>query len=173
MSRARLPSVMPARELSPRTWPPATPMRADSTGTPETPSASSTERRMELTVESRLTMAPLRSPFDSAAPSARNFTCSSASSAMSTHVLVLPMSSHTRYLSFFDKRRSCRSLLLFLHGDVLATTARIRVEDYLSSVLQIHGLDATGVGLPLRKIFHQHAVFPGELARTQVQGDGL
>src|SRR6266705_1547441 len=69
---------------------------------PETPSASSTARRMELTVESRLTMEPLRKPFDSAAPSARNFTCSSASSAMRTQVLVLPMSRPTRYLYFFD-----------------------------------------------------------------------
>src|SRR5947209_20063461 len=72
---------------------------------PETPSASSTARRMELTVESRLTMEPLRSPSDSAPPSATNFTCSSASSAIRTQVLVLPMSRPTRYLSFFDNRR--------------------------------------------------------------------
>src|SRR5215475_14246914 len=173
MSRARLPSVTPAREFSPRTWLPATPMRADSTGTPETPSASSTERRIELTVESRLTMAPLRSPFDSAAPSARNFTRSSASSAMSTHVLVLPMSSPTRYLSFFDKRRSCRFLPSFLYRHMLAASAGIRIQNYLASVLQIHGLHATGIRLPLRKIFDQHAIFPGELAGTQVQRDGL
>jgi len=41
--------------------------------------------RIELTVESRLTdQAFGRSPFDSAAPKARNFTCSSSISAMST-----------------------------------------------------------------------------------------
>src|SRR5262249_3010527 len=167
MSRARLPSVTPAREFSPRTWPPATPIRADSTGTPETPSASSTERRMELTVESRLTMAPLRSPFDSAPPSARNFTCSSASSAMSTHVLVLPLSTPTRYLSFFDKRRSCLNLLPPQRGAFTAS-ARIRIQDHLARVLQIDRLHTTGIGLPLREILDQHAVLPGELSGTKV-----
>src|SRR5499433_2055000 len=148
MSRARLPNVTPAREFKPRTCEPATPINADSTGTPETPSASSAERRMELTVESRLTMAPLRRPLDSAAPSARNLVCSSSSSAISTHVLVLPMSSPTRYLSFFDKRRSCRLLLSFLYRHVLAASAGIRIQDHLASVLQIHGLHATGIRLP-------------------------
>src|SRR5215470_16223317 len=103
-------------------------MSADSTGTPETPSASSTERRIELTVESRLTIAPLRRPLDSAAPSARNLTSSSAG---------------------------------------------IRIQNHLASVLQVNGLHATCVRLPLREIFDQHAIFPGELARTEMQSNSL
>src|SRR5215467_1288164 len=103
MSRGRLPSVMPPRLLAPRTWLPATPMSASSTGTFATPSASSTARRIELTVASRFTIKPLRKPLDSAAPSARNFTRSPSISAIRTDVLVLPMSSPTRYLSFFTE----------------------------------------------------------------------
>src|SRR6266436_4007426 len=93
----------PPRLLTPRTWPPATPISASSTGTLATPSASSTARRMELTVASRLTMRPLRNPLDSAAPRARNFTRSPSISAIKTQVFVLPMSSPIRYLSFFAK----------------------------------------------------------------------
>lgn len=85
--------LTPPRLLTPRTWPPATPITADSTGTLATPSASSTARRIELTVESRLTIRPLRRPLDSAAPSARNLTCSPSTSAINAHVFVLPTSS--------------------------------------------------------------------------------
>ena len=73
VARAR-PKVMPPRLFTPRTWPPATPTSADSTGTPTIVSASSTARRIELTARSRFTICPLRQPFDSAAPSAANFT---------------------------------------------------------------------------------------------------
>ncbi len=71
---AATPTVMPPRLFTPRTCTPATPISADSTGTPTIVSASSTARRIELTARSRLTIWPLRQPFDSAAPSAANFT---------------------------------------------------------------------------------------------------
>ena len=72
ISRGRAARTMPPRLLTPRMWLPATPTMADSTGTPATPSASSSARRMELTAASRLTISPLRVPLDSAAPMARN-----------------------------------------------------------------------------------------------------
>ena len=74
VARASAPSVMPPRLFTPRTWLPATPVTADSTGTPASVSASSTARRIEADRESRLTIWPLRQPFDSAAPMAANFT---------------------------------------------------------------------------------------------------
>ena len=72
MSRGRAPSEIPPRLFTPRTWLPAMPTTADSTGTLATPSASSSARRMELTAASRLTIKPLRDPLDSAAPIPRN-----------------------------------------------------------------------------------------------------
>ncbi len=78
-SRGFAPSVIPPRLFTPRTWLPATPIIADSTGTPTIVSASSTARRIELTARSRFTIWPLRQPFDSAAPSAANFTPPSSS----------------------------------------------------------------------------------------------
>src|ERR1700724_3923461 len=110
---------------------------------------------MELTVESRLTIRPLRRPFDSAAPSARNFTCSSSISAMSADVFTLPMSSPTRYLSFFAKTAPGLPLSRFRSRGA----AGIRVQHHLLRVLQIDGVDAAVAGLPLRKIFDDHAVF--------------
>src|SRR5277367_2752249 len=95
---------MPPRLLTPRTWTPATPTRADSMGTPTMVSASSTARRMELTARSRFTIWPLRQPFDPAAPKAAKRTPPSSSiSATSAQVLALPMSSATMCRSFFVK----------------------------------------------------------------------
>src|SRR6266481_2370779 len=171
MSRGRCPRVMPPRLFTPRTWPPATPIRASSTGTLATLSASSTARRMELTVESRLTIRPLRSPLDSAAPSARNLTSSPSTSASSTHVFVLPMSSPTKYLSFFAKPPLLGMKLFFsCRGHA---RAGIGIHDYLPRILQIDGLHMAGIRLPLRKIVDQHFEFAGELARAEVNRHGL
>src|SRR5689334_2550145 len=127
-------------------------MSASSTGILATPSASSTARRMELTVESRLTMSPLRKPLDSAAPRDRNFTISPSISAMRMEVFVLPMSSPTRYLSFFanpplQERNlfgSCRH----------RARAGVGIHHHLARVLQINGLHPPRMCLPLRKIVH-------------------
>src|SRR5713101_739253 len=169
MSGGRRPTLTPPRLFTPRTWPPATPITADSTGTLATPSASSTARRMELTVESRLTIKPLRSPFDSAAPSARNLTCSSSTSAIKAHVFMLPISSPTKYLSFFAKRAPGLLLSRLRRGGA----ARIRVQHHLLRVLQIDGVDAAIAGLPLREILDDHTVFAGELAGAEVNSDCL
>src|SRR6476660_9327468 len=170
MSRGRCPRVTPPRLLTPRTWLPATPISADSTGTLATPSASSTARRMELTVESRLTINPLRRPFDSAAPNARNFTWSSLISAISTEVLVLPMSSPTRYLSFFAKRAPAPELFHFRDS---CSGAGVRVQDHLPRILQIDRAHAAIAGLPLREIVHHHAVLASEVARAELDADCL
>src|SRR5262249_9214051 len=145
-------------------------IRADSTGTFATPSASSTARRIELTVESRLTIRPLRSPFDSAAPNARNLTCSSSISAINTDVLVLPISNPTRYLSFFAKpapgpelsrlRDSCRG-------------AGVRVQDHLTRILKIDRAHTAVAGLPLREVVYNHPVLAGEVVLAELDGDGL
>src|SRR5271155_111396 len=174
ISRARFPSVMPPRLLTPRTWLPATPIKADSTGTFATLSASSTARRIELTVESRLTIKPLRNPLDSAAPSARNFICCSSISAINTHVFVLPISSPTRYLSFLATPLppTFTAVISFCSRPGTAC-AGVRIDHHLARVLQIHRAHAPGVGLPLRKIFHQHAVFTGELSAAEMHGDRL
>src|SRR4029077_13122875 len=161
--------LTPPRLFTPRTWLPATPITADSTGTLATPSASSTARRMELTVESRLTIKPLRSPFDSAAPRARKRTCSSSTSAIKAHVFILPMSSPTKYLSFFAKRAPGPLLSRFRRGGA----ARIRVQHHLLRVLQIDGVDAAIAGLPLREIFDDHAVFAGEVAGSEMNRERL
>src|SRR6202041_577212 len=116
MSRGRLPTVIPPRLFPPRTCVPATPISADSTGTPTMVSASSTARRIELTARSRFTICPLRQPFDSAAPRAANVTLpSSPSSPINAQVFVLPMSSPTICRSFFVKSAPynfVRSILL-------------------------------------------------------------
>src|ERR1700730_12511238 len=125
-------------------------MTADSTGTLATLSASSTARRMELTVESRFTISPLRKPLDSAAPSARNFTCSSSISAISAHVFVLPISSPTTYLSFLPKSTLLPELPGFRDRHA---RAGVGVLDHLPRILQIDGLHVSRIGLPLRKIF--------------------
>src|SRR5437016_8852866 len=171
MSRACCPRVMPPQLFTPRTWPPATPISASSTGTFATLSASSTARRMELTVESRLTIRPLRSPLDSAAPSARNLTSSPSTSASSTHVFVLPMSSPTRYLSFFAKP-PLLGMKLFCSCRGCARTG-IGIHYHLPRILQIDGLHMSGIRLPLRKIVDQHFEFAGELARAEVNRHGL
>src|SRR2546423_1139551 len=142
-------------------------MTADSTGTLATPSASSTARRIELTVESRFTIKPLRSPLDSAAPRAKNFTSSSSISAISAHVFMLPMSSPTTYLSFFAK--CAPDLFQLCHGGC----ARVWIQHDLSSVLQINRLHAAIGGLPLRKIFDHHAKFPGEIALPEMNSHRL
>src|SRR5216684_706997 len=169
MSRGRWPTLTPPRLFTPRTWLPATPITADSTGTLATPSASSTARRMELTVESRFTIRPLRSPFDSAAPSARNLTCSSSTSAIRAHVFMLPISSPIKYLSFFVKLAP-GPLLSLLRG---RGAARIRVQHHLLRILQIDGVDAAIAGLPLREIFDDHTVLAGEVAGAEVNSDCL
>src|SRR5260370_25370056 len=166
MSRARFPSEMPPRLLTPRTWLPATPITADSTGTLATPSASSTARRMELTVESRLTINPLRSPFDSAAPSARKRNCSFSISASNAHVFVLPISSPTRYLSFFAKSLSC-FLFCPCHR-----CAGVGVHHHLPRIPKIDRVHGTGICLPLREVLHQCPVLAGEIALAKMHGDG-
>src|SRR5258708_7655419 len=171
MSRGRCPRVMLPRLFTPRTWPPATPTSASSTGTLATLSASSTARRMELTVESRLTIKPLRSPLDSAAPRARNLTSSPSTSARSTQVFVLPMSSPTRYLSFFAKP-PLLGMKLFCSCRGCARTG-IGIHYHLPRILQIDGLHMAGIRLPLRKIVDQHFEFAGELARAEVNRHGL
>src|SRR5436305_2566805 len=167
ISRGRWPMLTPPRLFTPRTCAPATPITAASTGTLATPSASSTARRIELTVESRLTINPLRRPFDSAAPRARNLTCSSSISAMSTEVLTLPISSPTTYLSFFVK--TAPALPRFRRGG----GAGIRVEHHLLRILQIDGVNTTVGGLPLRKIFYHHAVFAGEIRSAEMDCERL
>src|SRR6202158_4518061 len=170
MSRGRCPRVMPPQLFTPRTWPPATPISASSTGTFATPSASSTARRMELTVESRLTMSPLRRPLDSAAPSARKRTWSSSISAISTHVLVLPMSSPIRYLSLFAKPAPALNLSRFCRR---GGAAGFRIQDHLARILQIDGAHAAVAGLPLREILDHHPVFGGEVALPELNGHCL
>src|ERR1700676_369576 len=170
MSRERCPRVTPPRLFTPRTWLPATPITADSTGTLATPSASSTARRMELTVESRLTINPLRSPLDSAAPKARNRTCSSTISAISTQVLVLPMSSPIRYLSFFAK--PAPAVRLF-HFRCRGGGAGVRIQNHLPRILQVDGAYASVAGLPLREILDDHAVFGGKIALAKLHGHRL
>src|SRR5262245_41848396 len=64
-------------------------------------------------------------------------------------------------------------LLSLLNRQVLAASAGIRIQNHLASVLQVNGLHATCVRLPLREIFDQHAIFPGELARTEMQSNSL
>src|ERR1700675_3297289 len=164
-SRARFPSEMPPRLLTPRTWLPATPITADSTGTLATPSASSTARRMELTVESRLTISPLRSPFDSAAPSARKRTCSFSTSASNTHVFVLPISSPTRYLSFFAKALSC-FLFCSCHR-----CAGVGVHHHLPRIPEINRVHGPCIRLPLREILNQRPVLAGEITLTKMNRD--
>src|SRR5712664_2847965 len=169
ISRGRCPMLTPPRLFTPRTCAPATPITAASTGTLATPSASSTARRIELTVESRFTIRPLRRPFDSAAPKARNLTCSSSISAISAHVFMLPMSSPIRYLSFFATLAPDPLLSRFRNG----SAGRVRVEHHLLRVLQIDGVDAAVGGLPLRKMFDHHAVLAGEIARAEMNGQRL
>src|SRR5271154_1431395 len=174
ISRARLPSVTPPRLFTPFTWLPATPIKADSTGTFATLSASSTARRIELTVESRFTIRPLRRPLDSAAPSARNFICCSSISAINTHVFVLPISSPTRYLSFLATPLPPTFTAVISFCSRYGTAcAGVRIDNHLARVLQIHRAHAPGIGLPLRKIFHQHAVFTGKLSAAEMHGDCL
>src|SRR4051794_8379078 len=170
MSRGRCPSVTPPRLFTPRTWPPATPISADSTGTLATPSDSSAARRIELTVESRLTIRPLRSPLDSAAPSARNFTCSSSISAISTDVLVLPMSSPTKNLSFFAKLAPAPELS---RSRDRSCGAAIGVQNHLPRILQIDGAHPAIAGLPLREVVHHHAVFAGKIVLAELDADRL
>src|SRR6266849_5285037 len=165
MSRGRWPMLTPPRLFTPRTWLPATPITADSTGTLATPSASSTARRMELTVESRLTIKPLRRPFDSAAPSARKRTCSFSISASSTHVFVLPISSPTRYLSFFAKSLSC-FLFCSCHR-----CAGVGVHHHLPRIPEINRVHWPCICLPLREVFHQGPVLAGEIALAKMHGD--
>src|SRR5215471_15321142 len=164
MSRGRGPSEIPPRLLTPRTCPPATPITADSTGTFATPSASSTARRIELTVESRLTISPLRNPFDSAAPSARKRTCSPSISASRAHVFVLPISNPTRYLSFFAKTLSC---LLF---SPCHRCAGVGVHHHLPGISKINRVHGSGARLPLREVLHQRAVLAGEVALPKMHG---
>src|SRR5215467_1686342 len=146
-------------------------MRASSTGMLATLSASSTARRMELTVESRLTMRPLRKPLDSAAPRDRNFTVSPSSSAMRMEVFVLPMSSPTRYLSFFANPPLQGRNLFCSCG--FRARARFGIHDHLPRVLQINRLHAPRVGLPLRKIVDEHFELAGKIAGSEMDGDGL
>src|SRR5215471_5575944 len=146
-------------------------MSASSTGTLATPSASSAARRMELTVESRLTMSPLRKPLDSAAPRDRNFTISPSISAMRMEVFVLPMSSPTRYLSFFAKSAAPHSNLLCSCGH--RARAGVGIHDHLPRVLQVNGLHPAGMCLPLRKVVHQHFELAGKIARAEMDCDGL
>src|SRR5712692_4334270 len=124
---------------------------------------------MELTVESRFTMRPFRSPFDSAAPSARNLTCSSSTSAIRAHVFMLPISSPIKYLSFFVKLAPGPLLSLLRGGGA----ARIRVQHHLLRILQIDGVDAAIAGLPLRKIFNDHAIFAGEIGSAKMNRECL
>src|SRR5882724_172970 len=65
------------------------------------------------------------------------------------------------------------SLLFLLHRHVLTAAARIRIQDHLARILQIHGLYAASIGLPLRKIVDQHSVFSSELVSTEVNRNRL
>src|ERR1700738_2925718 len=121
-------------------------------------------RRMELTVESRFTINPLRNPLDSAAPRARNFTCSPAISAISAHVLVLPTSSPTRYLSFFAKPRSCFLYLSRFRGG----NHVVGVQHNLPRILQIQRLNMSVLGLPLRKIIQHILILAGEIVLSKM-----
>src|SRR6266566_3110557 len=51
--------------------------------------------------------------------------------------------------------------------------AGVGVHDHLPRILQIDGLHAAGIRLPLREIIDQHFVLAGELARAEVDRDGL
>src|SRR5215467_7023325 len=155
-------------------------MSASSTGTLATPSASSTARRMELTVESRFTIRPLRKPFDSAAPSARNFKDSPSISAIRIEVLVLPISSPTRYLSFFANPPPpdlfcsccCRSRAGICSRS-RCTRAGIGIHDHLPGVLQINRLHAPCMSLPLREIVDEHFELGGKIARSEMNRNCL
>src|SRR5579863_5840296 len=184
MSRGRAPSVIPPRLFTPRTCPPATPIMADSTGTPTIVSASSMARRMELTARSRLTIWPLRQPLDSAAPRAANFTLPSSSiSPISAQVLVLPMSSATMCRSFFVKSaprdsnalspRFFRRLragqswqALLRHGGGILIDHRLTVEP------QVHRLDWPRLGAPLADILDKRLILSGEVGIAKMHEDG-
>src|SRR5215472_14328717 len=153
-------------------------MSASSTGTFATPSASSTARRMELTVASRFTINPLRRPLDSAAPSARNLRRSPSISAMRTEVLVLPMSSPTRYLSFFTEpplpmvvRFPCYCVFLFFRGS--RYRAGVGVHDHLPCVLQINRLDPPHMRLPLREVVQEHFELARKIAGAEMDRNRL
>src|SRR5713226_6480389 len=47
------------------------------------------------------------------------------------------------------------------------------IHDHLPRILQINRLHAAGIRLPLQKIVDQHFVFAGELARPEVNRNGL
>src|SRR5262249_27020604 len=137
---------------------PATPRTADSTGTPATLSASSTAWRIELTVASRLTIRPLRRPFDSAAPSARNLTPSSSSSPIKTQVFVLPMSSPTRYRSFF----TAPPLLTGMRGlggwlRLGGRRLRLRIHHHLACKAQVDRFHKASARVPGADVFDEHA----------------
>src|ERR1700686_206099 len=125
---------------------------------------------MELTVESRLTIRPLRRPLDSAAPRARKFTCSSSISAISAQVFVLPISSPTMYLSFLLNSMLLPALPGFRDR---YPRAGVGVQDHLPRILQIDGPYVACIGLPLRKIFDQHAVFGGKITVAKMNRDRL
>ncbi len=190
---------MPPRLFTPRTWLPATPMTADSTGTPTSVSASSTARRIELTARSRLTICPLRQPFDSAAPSAANFTLPSSSiSPISAQVFVLPISSATTCRSFFAnallltlQETSCESLSRvlgasrrMLRGDGralrrrygplhdLRDRRRVRVHHRFAVEAQVHRLHAPGRRAPLADIVEQRLILRFEVAVAEMNQDG-
>src|SRR5437016_5355880 len=108
------------------------------------------------------TMSPLRKPLDSAAPRDRNFTSSPSSSAMRMEVFVLPMSSPTKYLSFFVNAPLQGRNLFCSCGH--PARAGVGIHDHLPRILQINGLHAPRVGLPLRKIVDEHLELAGKIA---------
>ena len=79
------------------------------------------------------------------------------------------MSSPTRYLSFFAKTALLPNRYLFFARGC----AGVGVHNHLPGILKINGMHVSGIGLPLRKIFHEHAEFTGEIALAKVHGDGV
>ena len=169
-------------------------MMADSTGTPTIVSASSTARRIELTASSRLTICPLRQPFDSAAPSAANFTPpSSSSSPIRAHVFVLPMSSATMCRSFFANAplltvpQQTKLSIASFRTVVFTGTGRFRAGPRCTccatparsgfttaSPLKRKSTDSTrpAVDAPLAHFFDQRFVLGFEIAVTEMNEDG-
>ena len=178
-SRGLVPMVIPPRLFTPRTWLPATPTVADSTGTPTIASASSTARRIELTARSRFTIWPLRQPFDSAAPSAANFTppCRRHPARQSARrfsccrcraPLYAGLSWSNQKLlksGCTDQSRSPRRMRCRLLGRAaLRHESLVGIHHCLAAKAQIHRLDASRLRAPLPDIFNQRLILGAKIA---------
>src|SRR5262249_52541523 len=116
------------RLLMPRTWPPLTPVITEATSAPDIASASATACLIDSTVESRLTMTPLRRPRDELAPTPTTSRVPRGDhSAMTQQPWVVPMSTPAM---------TCRPFAL---GMISPSLHSGRPEDDLATEAQIDG----------------------------------